>query len=242
MNDFIKLFNGLAAHKHRYNVFQDFVTASAIALYNSMYHAPKREKEYLQIIEGYSKEEIAIFPQLLGTLINLLEAEPRDILGELYMELELGNQHAGQFFTPHSVSELMAQIDFDDKLAAMQDSFITLSDPACGAGSTLLAFVKLTIAKGYNPAEKLWIQAIDIDRTVALMCYMVGNSLSAKMRESWFTPAHCLGLWSYRLKNRKMQKAREERDKISEKQQPIQAIEKPVEALKSATGIQLSLF
>ncbi len=204
-------------------------------------------------MKGYSTEEIAVFPKLLGTLVNLLETEPRDILGELYMELELGNQNAGQFFTPHHVSELMARMNFDNSLKNIGDSFVTISDPACGAGSTLLAFVKLTIAKGYNPAEKMWIQAIDIDRTVALMCYiqltlwnvpaqiLVGDSLSLEMRESWFTPAHFLGSWEYRLQSREAQQDQETKDKVSEKQ-PVQVREKPVEELKPTTGIQLSFF
>lgn len=240
-------------HKHRYTVFQDFVTVSAISLYNSVYKNPEREEEYLQIMRGYSKAEVAVFPKLFAELVNLLEPEPRDVLGELYMTLELGNQHTGQFFTPPTISDLMAEMTFNDQLEKMGQSFVTLSDPACGAGSTLLAFVKLMIAKGYNPAEKLWIQGIDIDRTVALMCYvqlalwnvpaqiLIGNSLSGEIREAWYTPAHRLGFWDTRLKNRKTKQACEERDKISEKQ-PIQAREKSVEAFKSATGIQLSLF
>ncbi len=249
MDDFIKLFNGLAAHKHRYNVFQDFITASAIALYNSIYKDPIREDEYLQIMQGYSKEEIAVFPELLGILVNLLNPEPRDVLGELYMSLDLGNQNAGQFFTPPTVSELMAEIAFDDNIEYMQDSFFTLSDPACGAGSTLLAFIKLMIVKGYNPADKIWIQAIDIDRTVALMCYiqlalwnvpaqvLVGDSLTLEIRECWFTPAHCVGLWEYRLKK---QQEKCNKDKVSEKQ--FTQTTKPVEVFNPTSGLQLSLF
>ena len=48
------------------------------------------------------------FGRLLGILVALLGAEPKDILGQLYMSLELGNTNTGQFFTPPEVSELMA--------------------------------------------------------------------------------------------------------------------------------------
>lgn len=68
------------------------------------------------------------------------------------------------------------------------------------------------ITAGHNPAERLWVQAIDVDRMAALMCYIqlslwnvpaeviVGNTLSWEIREVWYTPAHHLGLWKYRLR------------------------------------------
>jgi hypothetical protein len=64
---------------------------------------------------------------------------------------------------------------------------------------------------GHDPARKLWVQAIDVDRMAALMCYtqlslwnvpaeiIVGNTLSWDIREVWYTPAHHMGLWKYRL-------------------------------------------
>jgi hypothetical protein len=67
-------------------------------------------------------------------------------------------------------------------------------------------------ASGHNPAEHLWVQAIDVDRLAGLMCYVqlslwhvpaeviVGNTLSLKVREVWHTPAHILGSWSYKLR------------------------------------------
>ena len=36
----------------------------------------------------------------------------------------------------------------------------------------ILALVKVMITAGHNPAEKLWVQAIDVDRMAALMCYI----------------------------------------------------------------------
>ena len=74
-----------------------------------------------------------------------------------------------------------------------------------------MAFVKVMLSHGHNPAQRLWVQAIDVDRTAALMCYLqmslwhipgvvvVGNSLSLEVRERFYTPAHYLGLWNHRL-------------------------------------------
>ena len=128
------------------------------------------------------------------------------------MELEIANKDAGQFFTPPELSELMANLTFGDMLGKLETQpFITAGEPACGAGGMILALVKVMIAEGHNPADRLWVQCIDVDRMAALMCYtqlslwnvpaeiIVGNTLSWDIREVWYTPAHHMGFWKYRL-------------------------------------------
>jgi hypothetical protein len=128
------------------------------------------------------------------------------------MELEIANKDAGQFFTPPELSDLMANLTFGDELKKLDHQpFITAGEPDCGAGVMILALVKVMITAGHNPADKLWVQCIDVDRMAALMCYIqlslwnvpaeiiVGNTLSWDIREVWYTPAHHMGLWKYRL-------------------------------------------
>lgn len=213
---FIKEFNNLARHKHRYEVFRDFVTVGALSVHNS-FRGPRYdelEAEYLHIAGRYARDEVEGFARLLGILVALLDAEPRDILGQLYLTLELGNTHTGQFFTPPEVSELMARLTYGETLKTLDKPFITLSEPACGAGGMVLAFVKIMLSHGHDPAKRLWVQCQDVDRTAALMCYLqlslwnvpaaviVGNTLAMEVREVFYTPAHYLGLWEYRLRRR----------------------------------------
>lgn len=213
---FKKTFRELAPYKHRYEVFRDFVTMAACSLHNTIHKETGREEEYLRIIAGYKKPDQEAFSKLLGCLIEALDSEPRDILGPLYMELEIANKDAGQFFTPPELSELMANLTFGSELIKLETQpFITAGEPACGAGGMILALVKVMIAKGHNPAQHLWVQCIDVDRMAALMCYVqlslwnvpaeiiVGNTLSWEIREVWYTPAHHLGLWKYRLSRKK---------------------------------------
>ncbi len=213
---FKKTFRELAPYKHRYEVFRDFVTMAACSLHNAVHKDPAREEEYLQIIADYKKPDQMAFPKLLGQLIEALDGEPRDILGPLYMELEIANKDAGQFFTPPELSDLMAQLTFADMLGKLEaQPFITAGEPACGAGGMILALIKVMIAKGYNPSQHIWVQCIDVDRLAALMCYIqlsiwnvpaeiiVGNTLSWEIREIWYTPAHHLGFWKYRLDRNK---------------------------------------
>lgn len=208
----LKEIRSVARYKHRYDVFRDFVTMSAIALANAVRKRESREEEYLKLIGSYEKADQLAFPRLLGLLVQALEFGPRDVLGTLYMDLELGSKDRGQFFTPFHISEFMAEIVHGEELESIEKPFVTLSEPACGAGGMVLAFVKVMLKRGHNPAERLWVQCIDIDRLAALMCYvqlslwnvpaevLVGNALSLDIHEVWHTPQYHLGFWEYRLK------------------------------------------
>jgi hypothetical protein len=212
--EFVRAFNSIARHRHRYEVFKDFVTMTAIALHNAAHRVDTLESEYLAIAERYSKDEVDEIARLFGRIVLLLEPEPRDVLGQLYMELELGNTNTGQFFTPPEISELMARLSYGEELQTLSKPFVTLCEPACGAGGMVLAFVKVMLSHGHNPARHVWVQAQDIDRTAALMCYVqmalwnvpgvviVGNTLKVEARETFYTPAHYLGCWTSRLRRR----------------------------------------
>jgi hypothetical protein len=211
--DFIREFERLAPHRHRYEVFRDFVHMSAFALMNAWPYTRSEaiEAEFESIKAKYSADEFVGFTRLLAMLQELLEPEPRDILGQLYMSLDLGNQNAGQFFTPPEVSELMARMIFSEDDLLGGKSFVTLSEPACGAGGMVLAFVKIMIEMKLNPMQCVWVQAQDVDRTAALMCYIqlslwgvpaavvVGNTLLGEKREVFHTIGHHLGGWKWRL-------------------------------------------
>lgn len=219
---FISLFNSIANHKHRYSVFTDFVTMSAIALHNAVNKNQTLEDEYLQIVKRYSKEEVNQLCELFANFVFLMEPEPADILGNLYMELEISNLNNGQFFTPHEVSLFMARMTYGDVLDNMEKSnkpFITLSEPACGAGGMVLAFANEMLKKGINPAEKLYVQCIDIDRLAGLMSYLqlslwhipaeviIGNTITLNFREVYYTPSYYLGNWDNRLRMRQLTKS-----------------------------------
>jgi hypothetical protein len=104
---FNRIFNEIAGHRHRYEVFRDFVTVGALAFHNGCPCPSDRrevlEAEYLTIMAQHDKEAQSQFSALLAELVMLLDPEPRDILGQLFMQLDLGNERTGQFFTPSRV-------------------------------------------------------------------------------------------------------------------------------------------
>ena len=211
--EFIRQFNALAQHKRRYEVFRDFVTLSAISLNNVMEPDAERkatlESEYMDIIRSYSHEQAHGFAELLGLVVNMLEPTPQDVLGELYMELDLGNERAGQFFTPNTISQFLARLN--GVKPPPGQNFVRVCEPACGAGGMVLAIAQTLIESGKNTARAMWAQCQDIDRTAALMCFtqlslwnipavvIVGDTLANEVRECFYTPAHHLGAWDCRL-------------------------------------------
>ena len=214
---FVRLFGEIAPHRHRYEVFRDFVTMAAISVHNAMKKDERLEAEYLAIQRRYEKADAEYFPKLFAELVEVLDPEPWDALGQMFMELGLQNENTGQYFTPPALSELMARIAASDLMAKLDRPFLTVLEPACGAGGMILSFTKVLIEHGHNPAEKLWVQCQDIDRMAALMCYLqlalwhvpgvviVGNTLTLEVREVFYTPAHHLGNWRARLAIREAQ-------------------------------------
>ena len=173
--NFLKLFNSLTGKHSRWEIWEDFVTLTAIEISNSTdkVNAPERTKTYQTIISKYSSKEREGMAEMLGEVIMGMEQNPdQDFLGSLYMMCELGNSHAGQFFTPYDVCRCMAEITFDPKLHPDMEGFISVSDPACGAGATLLAFLNVCKRRNICYHNKVLVIAQDIDFIVGLMCYI----------------------------------------------------------------------
>lgn len=98
---FVKLFSQTARYHHRFKVFEDFISCSVIALENRLHFSEVREQKYLRIVSGYEKEDVTRMAQLLAYVVNGLQNGFCDFLGNIFMQLELGDKYRGQFFTPY---------------------------------------------------------------------------------------------------------------------------------------------
>lgn len=174
----VKLFSAFDGSKNRRKIFEDFIAVSAIAIANACDkdHFEDREKRYLDIIKQYKRDEIEVFTKMLAeTVLGLEETPDCDFLGELYMNLDFGSQPAGQFFTPYSVCQLMGAITGDpDELKSKIENhgFVSVNDPACGAGALLVAFANECRRNDINYQTSVLFVAQDIDSTVGMMCYI----------------------------------------------------------------------
>ena len=104
-------------------------------------HYEEREALYLKTIQKYNERERAVFPQLAAEVVLALDNNPeQDFLGKIFMELNLSNESGGQFFTPYSVCQMMAELTTGNVTPQIEEhGYITINDPACGAGATLIA-------------------------------------------------------------------------------------------------------
>ena len=212
---FLSLFSQTARYHHRHQVFEDFVSCSVIALQNSLQFCDKREEKYMRIVGRYEKTDISRMAQLLAHVTNGLDETPGDFLGRVFMQLELGDKYRGQFCTPWNIGLMMARMQLGNVEDNFRDKpFITLSEPACGAGCMALAFAFVLREAGYSPHRYLWVSAQDIDPLAAGMAYIqlslsgvpgevvIGNSLNDERRRILHTPAHYMGNWSFLLQTR----------------------------------------
>ncbi|HFD4165971.1 TPA: N-6 DNA methylase [Pseudomonas aeruginosa] len=214
------LFMEFRGRHHLWQVFADAVAFMAFAISNScdMRMRDERERRYMEGIGRYSSAEQARFPQIFQALCETLEAKPGDILGKIFEELGLANADRGQFFTPFHIGQLMAQLLIDPVKQASEIKrwgFITLNEPACGAGAMVIAFAQSMFERGINYQQHLHVTAQDIDERAVHMAYVQlsllgvpavvihGNTLLVENRGEWLTPMHVAGKWRERLNLRR---------------------------------------
>ena len=111
---------------------------------------------------------------------------------------DLGNDHAGQFFTPYHICEMMAKIivSGDEDLIRQEvkkRGYVSLCDPCIGGGAMMIGGAQALYGLGINYQQDAVFIGQDIDPTVAMMAYIqlsllgcpgyvvVGNSLTEPM-------------------------------------------------------------
>ncbi len=218
----LQLIRATAHRWSQHEVFSDFVELASLSLSNAVdrrqYDA--REARYLEIAKKYPRDQFERFPRMLGHLTLAMEqccamGELGDVLGALYMQLDLGNDRAGQFFTPYHVSQLIARLLVGDGTEARAKGFLNLMEPACGAGGMVIAMADALMQAGLNYQGAMHATCIDIDPRCVHMTYLQlsllhipaivlhGNSLSNQVWGRWYTPAHVLGGWRRRIEERR---------------------------------------
>lgn len=127
-------------HQHFFRSFEEWLTLAINAFLRD-------DEAYMAIMRRYGPREAPMgvkdhpadhFARALGTWMHAMQQEPADYLGRVYEEQAVTNHYAGQFFTPESLTELMAQITMPDELP---DTAI-VNDPACGSGRMLIAGIR----------------------------------------------------------------------------------------------------
>lgn len=184
-------------------VFRDWVR---LMLYSLMHD----DKGYLKVMDRYPNDrdqgdrEADLFKDAFHGLLAKMGkdrevgANPQEYLGDCYMEAagKYSVQGMGQFFTPQSVCDMMAQLTIPD--TANQMKAPRVADPACGSGRLLHSAAKLlpTTAR---------FTGIDLDSICAHMatlnlCFfnmngviIHGNALSMEYYAGWTVKRTAIG-------------------------------------------------
>lgn len=209
--EFITEFQKLTSKDNPYKIWSDFCEMTACSISNTIdkVHFAEREKRYLEIAGQYSASELIGISKMAALLVNILEKNPnQDFLGRMYMELEIGNKHIGQFFTPYHLSEVAAELNLS--AAEPEKMPIRVCEPACGSGGMLIAFMNAAKQKEINYQLDVIFSATDLDPVAAHMCYIqtsylgcsgtvvVGNSLTQESYSIWYTPMYFHEIWDGR--------------------------------------------
>lgn len=172
-----KLIRGIAGKYSEYEIFSDFVALSAISVARAVRENERLAESYASIEKKYTDSELDVFAEMLLKLAKEMETNPRDVLGELYMRMNLGSKTSGQFFTSYELAKLTAKLSDYSELA--EKGHTTLDECACGAGANIIAYV--LEAKRRN---LLWrnirVRANDLDIKAVYMTYLQLSLLEIK--------------------------------------------------------------
>lgn len=207
--DMTKKLTGLTGGKRMFEVFRDFTELFALSLRNVVDKTnwQEREDRYLEVAKGYTRDQLETMAEVFAMVVVQMEHQPEDVLGKLYMELEVSNDARGQFFTPYEIAKLMASMQADE-IASRGDEFVTIYEPACGAGAFMIA-----ISQELRQRQRMFhVTAEDIDPVAVHMAYIQftlldipaivfhRDTLTQETYDAWPTMAHARDLWTHKLR------------------------------------------
>ena len=222
------IIDGLKAlgNKHSiWNVFEDWLKVSSIAISNSVdwNQANEREEQYLETINKYTPEEQKVLTKTFAELVNALQKEaetggPCDLLGKVFHALELHNKYHGQFFTPFHICEFMGQVALADggeagnvaSEALHKKGYLSVCEPCVGSGGMVLGFAKAMHNNKMNYCDQMVAYCCDIDIKCVHMAYLQlslygipaviihGNSLTNEEWSRWYTPVYMINGWPFK--------------------------------------------
>lgn len=141
--EFISVFRKTGYNLRRWEVFSDFIILAASELDIARIRTPESIERCRKICERYSAADIQNMHDLFGLMVCALEAQFHDFLGAVFMELELGDDRRGQYFTPYSVQSMMARLLMPGVIDTIRrEGMFTLSEPTCGAGGMVIAYAE----------------------------------------------------------------------------------------------------
>jgi N-6 DNA Methylase len=158
--------------------YRRLVTAGACAL-----SAGQQEALYLDTVRGLTPADLDVLVRAFHQMILDMEDRPyTDLLGPVYMAIghTLDKQAGGEYFTPQSVSLLLARLMSGPDLF-IPGQILMCNEPAAGTGGMVLACAQVLAEQGLSPLHTRWV----IQDISARSCYAA--YINATL---WGIPAH----------------------------------------------------
>lgn len=145
LRHFVKVLNSFRGYWYDYDIFRDFIDYTAASL------LWEGDKELADRLKETYKDDYPRFGELFVALVQTMsekiveDLDWYDALGTLYEEISSQSKASilGQFFTPPTICDFMAQIQQPLSECGERQTGLTVNDPASGSGRTLLAFNKV---------------------------------------------------------------------------------------------------
>lgn len=178
--EIIKTLKSMSGKYTEYQIFSDWVAMSAISFRNACHllhndEWQRWENHYLELAKKYDEKELSQIGYMTACLTMALEKNMEDVLGEVFMESGLGSSGTGQFFTPFSVSQLMARLtlDIDNLVETLAEGeHIKLHEPSSGAGGMVIATCSYLHLIGFDYQRRLDVICQDLDWRAVYMTYL----------------------------------------------------------------------
>ena len=232
---FMDGFKSLCYNRHQYPVWSDIWELFALTIMNPLTKEAfsrseelqkvwqDREDRYLSIIKRYKKDEVQTITEMFAALVEEFSRNPyQAFAGQIYMELGISNNNAGQFFTPYNLCYAMAKMTQDHKhlrQLVKENGYYSMYDCACGGGATMIAGLQIANEEFHrlNWRNHIFVNCNDIDIVCVSMCYvqlsLIGvaaivtcsNALMQgevnfykEPEKVWFTPEYFSDVWVQR--------------------------------------------
>lgn len=173
IDNIVKIIADVSGKYSPYQVFNDWITCFGIAIANQVCTSKEiwqeREEKYLSVISKYDERERFLISDMCKLTAVAMEQEKMDILGYIFMISGAGNKGAGQFFSPTSVSELMARL-VEEKIK--QNGICTIHEPTIGSGGIVIELIKILEKRGVDYQKTIRVLGQDLDELAANMAYI----------------------------------------------------------------------
>lgn len=172
----IEIIRHMSGQYSEFEVFNDWIKCLALAIANNQVWIhdelwKEREQACIDTMTKYPEKDRICFSIMRELLVEAMEDYMGDVLGEIFMEGDMGSKANGQFFTPYKVNQITARTVIK-KIEKNKKDLFRLYEPSCGAGGMIIAVAQHLREKGINYHRKLFVVAQDLDWRSVYMTYV----------------------------------------------------------------------